>query len=105
MKKIVNLSLLAIYKPVPFNQPAAPGPITPEDPVIGMAFVLFQFIFYAIIVVSILFIPWAAFLYFTSGGEEEKSRAGGTTFLGSILGIIGSVGGLYLINFLKGYFA
>lgn len=94
--KILSVGLLAMTLIVPLAVTAQGGP---EDPglgtgvsTIGGVFATLQkaitWIFGILLVLAVIFLLYAAFLYLTSGGEEEKTKKAKNFLLYAIIAIV-----------------
>lgn len=68
--------------------PITPGPLPDETNLFAIIQRIINWAFALLLVLAVAFIIWAAFLYLTSGGNEEKTGAAKKYIIAAVIAIV-----------------
>lgn len=109
MKKIMKISLfsaalLMLALPVFAAVGTAPENVTSIDDVIKIINTLVNWLFAIILAIAVIMLLWAAFLWMTSAGDEEKTGKARKTLIYALVGVAVAVVAKGLVKIVEALF-
>lgn len=84
---LVLLPLFA-FALVPGGPTATPSGFANPQDFVDLLNVIIQWLFYLLLIFAVLMLIWAAFLYLTAGGDEEKVGKAKSIIMGAVIALV-----------------